>query len=137
MGERLRKFEIGSTTLSKELRDVIREEVNVKEVALSRDVPAGDVRLDTNITPELKEEGFVRDLIRAIQNARKEAGLSPHDTAQLTIDTTKETQEFIEKHKAEIENATRTTIAFSAVHGARQKIGEWEVALLVTRSLDT
>ena len=33
------------------------------------------VVLDTNLTPELLEEGFVRELISKIQTMRKEAGL--------------------------------------------------------------
>jgi len=35
--------------------------------------------LDTNITPELKQEGDARDLIRSIQSLRKEANLDLKD----------------------------------------------------------
>ncbi len=75
----LHLLEIGSTTLSKELRDVIRDEVNVKEAMLSADVPAGEVKLDTTITSELEREGLVRDIIRAGQEQRKLQKYEPAD----------------------------------------------------------
>lgn len=81
----LQKLTIGSTVLSKELRDIIRDEVNVKEVALSTTLEKGEVLLDTVISDELREEGLVRDIIRAIQAARKEHNLHPGDIRSATI----------------------------------------------------
>jgi isoleucyl-tRNA synthetase len=43
------------------------------------------VGLDTEITRELSMEGDIRDLIRGIQNARKEMGLSVTDRIELCI----------------------------------------------------
>jgi len=43
------------------------------------------VGLDTEITRELSMEGDIRDLIRGIQNARKEQGLSVTDRIKLTV----------------------------------------------------
>ncbi len=43
------------------------------------------VGLDTKITDELKKEGYVRDLIRGIQNLRKESGLSVTDRISLHV----------------------------------------------------
>ena len=43
------------------------------------------VGLDTEITRELSMEGDIRDLIRGIQNARKEMGLSVTDRINLTV----------------------------------------------------
>ncbi|MDR2158491.1 MAG: DUF5915 domain-containing protein, partial [Treponema sp.] len=43
------------------------------------------VGLDTEITPELSKEGDVRDLIRGVQNMRKEAGLAVTDRIRLTV----------------------------------------------------
>ncbi|MFO0848550.1 MAG: class I tRNA ligase family protein [Gemmataceae bacterium] len=45
------------------------------------------VLLDTRITPELKAEGMARDVIRLIQQARKDAGLDVADTIALHLAT--------------------------------------------------
>ncbi|HUO50468.1 MAG TPA: isoleucine--tRNA ligase [Candidatus Paceibacterota bacterium] len=60
--------------LAPEYLTIIADEVNVKSV-----VPADtkEVALDTKITPELKVEGYVRDVKRLIQDARRELKLSP------------------------------------------------------------
>jgi len=62
--------------------DIIREE---KEGLKVLNEGTLTVALDTTITPELLSEGYVRDLIRAIQNARKEAGLDVTDRIVVTI----------------------------------------------------
>jgi len=63
----------GIKQLDSWLRELFKDEVNVKEVV----VRGGDemkVELDTNITPELKAEGEARKLIRQIQDERKRLG---------------------------------------------------------------
>ncbi|WP_395638506.1 isoleucine--tRNA ligase [Pseudolysinimonas sp.] len=45
----------------------------------------GFVVLDTAVTPELDAEGLARDVIRAVQQARKDAGLDVSDRIALTI----------------------------------------------------
>jgi len=117
-------------SFSNDLLDVIRDEVNVKGVVVGN--IEGDVLLDTDLTPELKEEGFVRDLIRAIQGARKEAGLQPGENAQVTLTTSQEVQELIAKHAKVISDATHTTIAFGEASGV-QKVGEYEIGLGIVK----
>ncbi|MBX4200166.1 class I tRNA ligase family protein [Candidatus Parcubacteria bacterium] len=56
--------------------DLIKEEVNVKRVV---DTDTGEAILNTNLSLELIEEGKVREIIRAIQEMRKEKGLNPKD----------------------------------------------------------
>lgn len=43
------------------------------------------IGLETKVTEELKKEGYVRDLIRGIQSARKEQGLTVQDKIILTV----------------------------------------------------
>ncbi len=45
----------------------------------------GFVVLDTNVTPELAAEGLARDVVRAVQQARRDAGLDISDRISLTI----------------------------------------------------
>ncbi|MBR2741396.1 isoleucine--tRNA ligase [Candidatus Saccharibacteria bacterium] len=59
---------------------IIADEVNVKEVK------NGDkLFLDKTLTDELKEEGRAREIIRAVQSARKHAGLRQDDQIKLSI----------------------------------------------------
>jgi isoleucyl-tRNA synthetase len=44
------------------------------------------VVLDCKVTPELEAEGIARDLVRVIQQARREKGLDVSDRIRLTID---------------------------------------------------
>jgi isoleucyl-tRNA synthetase len=45
----------------------------------------GFVVLDTDVTPELRAVGIVRDVIRVVQQARREAGLHVSDRIRLTV----------------------------------------------------
>jgi isoleucyl-tRNA synthetase len=68
-----------------ELLAILADEVNVKSVQFGSGFE-GEVLLDTTITPELKQEGDVRELIRAVQDLRKQAGLNPEDKATLVVE---------------------------------------------------
>jgi len=63
----------------KELLDIIKDEVNVKEIIFDA-VLKNEIALDKKLTKDLKEEGLARDLARSIQDMRKEAGLTRKDT---------------------------------------------------------
>ncbi len=65
-----------------EMIGLIKEEVNVKEVVLDKKMKEG-VILRTEVTPELEKEGAVREIVRAVQAMRKEAGLTPKDSVTL------------------------------------------------------
>jgi len=56
-----------------ELEAILAEELNVKKVEYQKSSSGElEVKLDTNITPELQEEGDSRDLMREIQKLRKD-----------------------------------------------------------------
>ncbi len=59
---------------------IIADEVNVKKVE-----NGPELTLDKTLTEELKREGYARDLIRAIQAARKHAGLQVDDQIKLSL----------------------------------------------------
>ncbi len=79
-----------------EVKEILASELNVKEIILesgNQDYPSFD--FDWEITPELKMEGDTRDLIRAIQDMRKEAGLIPQDVIKLEIETDQTGEELL------------------------------------------
>jgi isoleucyl-tRNA synthetase len=70
--------------IGEEFFDLIRDEVNVKDVLISA-AQSEDAVLDLTITEELQKEGDVRKLMRAIQDKRKELGLQPVDEVKLIV----------------------------------------------------
>jgi isoleucyl-tRNA synthetase len=62
----------------------------------------GFVVLDTDVTPELAAEGIARDLVRAVQQARKDAGLAVSDRIALTLSAPAETLDAARTHEAMI-----------------------------------
>ena len=101
----LAKLEIRSSKLEKEYPEIIKDELNVKEVVINPNL-ADEIRLDTTLTPELIEEGRVRDAIRTIQDWRKEQGLKPGEKANYATG-----DEFFLKHKEKIEKVTNVELS--------------------------
>lgn len=94
-----------SIRLSPEYLDTIAEEVNVKEIVF------GDaIELDTNITPQLRDEGVVRDTIRLVQDARKDAKLHHSDYGEVSVQVSAANKLIVEKHLTEIERDTNAKI---------------------------
>ncbi|KKR04218.1 MAG: Isoleucine-tRNA ligase, partial [Parcubacteria group bacterium GW2011_GWF2_39_13b] len=62
----------------KELLELIKDELNVKNVIFDKNIK-DEIELDVEITEELKEEGWAREIARQIQQMRKEAGFIPSD----------------------------------------------------------
>jgi isoleucyl-tRNA synthetase len=88
------------------LVELIKDEVNVKEVVFNAPIET-EVALDTAITPALKEEGDLRELLRKIQDLRKEKGLSVGDKASLVVPV--ELKLIVDKFGGEIKKATSLT----------------------------
>ena len=61
--------------LTEEIAAIVREELNVKKLSFG----APEVLLDTHITEELRLEGLARDIVRTIQNLRKDSGFEIED----------------------------------------------------------
>ncbi len=81
--------------------DLMKDELNVKSVKVNPSLPT-EIFLDTTITPELREEGSVREFVRAVQELRKSAGLSVVDEVILFVDSDEKGKEFVAKAEREL-----------------------------------
>ena len=71
------------------LIDIAKDELNVKSVEIVADSESESVQpsvvYDLTITPELKREGLMREIVRHVQSARRQAGLQIDDRIVLSI----------------------------------------------------
>ncbi len=110
--------------LPSEFVETIQEELNVKGLLFEKVERGTNVKFPP-LTPELKREGLMRELIRQIQSARKTAGFNVDDRIVLTVHTDDpELQEAIREHRdtitAETLANTLVTTDSAAVEGSYQ-----------------
>jgi isoleucyl-tRNA synthetase len=67
------------------------------------------VLLDVDVTPELEAEGLARDLIRAVQQARREAGLHVSDRIRLVLGAEPAVRSQVEPHMGMVATETLAT----------------------------
>lgn len=121
----------GAPELGAEFLEIIQEELNVKQVVI---VPRYDltpedsfvdvlekggdgynlsdlkVEIDLQISPELKREGMMREVVRNVQSSRKQAELNVDDRIELSLSTTdEELRKAIGEHKDTIIAETLAT----------------------------
>jgi len=96
----LNKLKVKSQKLkvNKEFLDLIAEEVNIKEVVFDSKIKK-PIELDTRITPVLKEEGMIREIIRQIQEMRKRAGYKPRHRILVRYSGTSNLNKILNKNK--------------------------------------
>ncbi|MBI2640296.1 MAG: class I tRNA ligase family protein [Candidatus Sungbacteria bacterium] len=90
----LARLQIANRKLRRELIELIKDEINVKEVIFG-----SELKLDTVITPELKEEGMAREVMRNIQEMRKDLGLQPGHKVRVQFSGDQEIGTMLERWK--------------------------------------
>ena len=127
----LKSFKIKSVDLENEYLEIIKDELNVKEVTIDNNLESEGV-LDLTITPELQKEGNVRELIRAVQDLRKQKGLSPSDKVELFVETDEVGKEFVTSASEEIKKPTNVSeIKFEKNDGETLSIQELKLKIQI------
>ena len=117
------KFDIDGTEISLSAEDVL---VSTEENAGFVTVTEHDlsVVLDTNLTPDLIEEGFVREIVSKVQTMRKEAGFEVTDHIVLSHHGNSLIEGIFARHGAEI---AADTLADSIKLGSAGYVKDWEI----------
>ena len=74
-------------------------QVNIKKILFESN-KVFEILLDTKMTPELEAEGYVRELMRKIQDARKKAGLQKEQKIDLLLVLDKQMQKNVSGFKS-------------------------------------
>lgn len=128
------KFDIGGVDVELSKDDLLIEMVQ-KEGYISEADNTVTVVLDTHLTEELIEEGFVYEVISKIQTMRKEADYEVMDHIEVVVDKNEKIAGIIAKNQAMIagkvlaDQMTAGTVESSAKGGAAEEwsIKEWNV----------
>ena len=119
----------------------IYENLTPGELASRRQLLDGSqvVVLDTNLTPELIEEGFVREVISKIQTMRKEAGYEVTDRITVTCATDEKLAAIIARGEKEICRAVLAEKLEMGTPASDAYVKEWNIngenAVLATRKV--
>ena len=98
----LRSIAVPGDPLPEEIAAIIREELNVKSLQFR----AKEVKLDTDITEELKLEGLARELVRMINDLRRQLGFNVEDRVHGRYEAGGMLARAIEKHADYIKRET-------------------------------
>lgn len=102
--------ETGKLALTLDGQEVVFEEADllIDTAQLEGYVSEGDntvtVVLDTNLSEELIEEGFVREIISKVQTMRKEAGFEVMDKITVSVKGNEKIAELMKKNQAQIQS---------------------------------
>lgn len=99
----LHELRITNYELADEYAELIKDELNVKKVAYKKGNKL-TVELDTEITEDLKLEGGARELIRQINNIRKDSGFTIQD--RVNVYYAGDIEEIVQKFHKEIQEST-------------------------------
>ena len=104
----LRTLTISNYKFSKEISKLIADEVNVKGIVLKSGKGEPSVKLDTRITQDLREEAMAREIVRKVQEERKNLGLNLTQKVDVSIEKLPSDKKIIQWmiRKAQIDKLT-------------------------------
>ncbi len=117
-------FTAGDTEISLAVEDLLIETVQ-KEGFQAESGNGVTVVLDTNLTDELIEEGFVRELISKIQTMRKDAGFEVMDTIKIYVSGNEKIEAIFGANADEIKSDVLATDIITAEGGSYTKA--WDI----------
>ncbi len=100
---RIKNYELKG---KEELLQLIKDEVNVKQVVFDNKLEK-EVKIDTEITPELREEGIIRNCFRQIQIIRQKSKLFPSDKIIICFQGESSIIELLKKNEKQIKEGLR------------------------------
>jgi isoleucyl-tRNA synthetase len=100
----LMSIAVPGEALPEEITAIVRDELNVKAVRFGAD----EVKLDTDITEDLKLEGLARELVRQINDLRRQSGLNVEDRVRVRYEANGLLASAFEKHAEYIKRETLT-----------------------------
>ena len=139
----LQKVVLQGNHLNNFYKDILKDELNVKDVIFNVTLEVADsvirvtsenVTLQTEITPELKREGLMREIIRHVQSARKKAGLQVDDRIILQLTTDDEQlRQAIDEYAEVIAAETLATFGQSDAYSTTVAIEGAELQITLQR----
>jgi isoleucyl-tRNA synthetase len=136
---------IDDDDLNESLRDILLEELNIKsyDESFYGDFTEEDyedhnlkVLLDTELTKELRDEGFVRELVRRVQRLRKEKDLHVEDKIRLFVeDKTGTVSEILDQWQDYLKRETLSAEVLLETHEELKsyRIGEKDISIAIEK----
>lgn len=134
------KLKTKNKKLKTGLTELLKDELNIKTILVVEEIneengwkiaEEGDlnVALDMRVTDELKAEGIMRDIVRNIQDMRKDAKLTPNDIVSVDYCGSHDANAIFEKFSNEIK---KTVLAENLLNGCSRE----NEAFLIKREFD-
>lgn len=118
---------------------MLEEELNVYAEYFFQKEGVNGITMNYEVTPELKREGMMREVIRQVQNGRKNTGLQVDDRITLSLHTSdKELAQAIDEHKdvitAETLATSLTTDDTQAENGKTVTVDGVELQIVIAKA---
>ena len=120
------RFQVDGDTEVVLTKDDLLIDVSKKGGFVTEEDNSCTIVLDTNLTKELKDEGFVREIISKVQTMRKDAGFEVMDRITLSVTGNDGLSALVRGNEAEIcRIVMASSIVYDALDGAVSK--EWDI----------